>query len=344
MQDDLRRTVNAAVIRPSRVLVLGATAAFALGLRVPEPVQYLPFVASLVLLGLPHGAVDHLVPARLSGLSPDARGVLGVGLLYLVLASLCLILWFAAPAAAFALFIAVTVFHWGAGDLHALVSFGPKEFSRLDRGTRSLLLLARGSIPMLVPLLAFPDVYRAVAADATGLFGPGLASSAAFSPAFRLVVGLALAGVVLASLLCAARSLRGAHLVTLAAETLLLVAFFAVVPPILAVGLYFTLWHAPRHIARLVLLDETPAAGRRAERAGSALGRFARDAAPLTAVALGLLVALFFAVDVRPGDPGSLLALYLVLVSALTLPHAVVVTYMDGRQGLWARPPASASG
>lgn len=329
------------MIRPSRVLVLVATLAFALGLRLPEPVQYLPFAASLLLLGLPHGAVDHLVPARLSGQSPDARGVLGVGVLYLVLSGLCLALWFAAPAAAFALFVAVTVFHWGAADLHALVFFGLRAFSRLGRGSRVLLLLARGGIPMLVPLLAFPDVYRAVAADATGLFGAGF--GAAFAPAFRVVVGLALAATVLASLLCAAWDLRRvrASLLTLVGETLLLVAFFAVVPPVFAVGLYFTLWHAPRHIARLVLLDGTSAAERRP---GAALGRFARDAAPLTAVALGLLVALFFAVDVRSGDPGSLLALYLVLVSALTLPHAAVVTYMDGRQGLWARPSGWPSG
>ncbi len=315
--------MNAAVIRPSRVLVLAATLAFALGLRAPEPVQYLPFAVSLLLLGLPHGAIDHLVPARLSGLSPNARGVLGVGLLYLALSGLCLALWFAAPAAAFALFIAVTIFHWGAGDLHALIFFGPKTFCRLGRGTRALLLLSRGGIPMLVPLLTFPDVYRAVAADATGLFGAGF-GAAAFSPAFRFAVGLALTGVVLAALFLAAGDLGGrGPLLSLASETLLLVVFFAVVPPVLAVGLYFTLWHAPRHVARLVLLDGTSAAGLRL---GPVLGRFARDAAPLTAVALGLLVALFFAVDVRSGDAGSLLALYLVLVSALTLPHAVVVT------------------
>ncbi len=38
-------------------------------------------------------------------------------------------------------------------------------------------------------------------------------------------------------------------------EDLVLVAFFAVVPPVLAVGLYFTLWHAVRHILRLELTE-----------------------------------------------------------------------------------------
>ena len=59
-------------------------------------------------------------------------------------------------------------------------------------------------------------------------------------------------------------------------------AFFAVVPPVLAVRLYVALWHAPRHIARLVLLDPAPA-----------LSRFARDAAPLTGLALAVLAGLY---------------------------------------------------
>ena len=96
-------TVRAAVVWPSRAVVLLSTVAFAAGLAVPGWVQYLPFAASLVLFGLPHGAADHLVPARLAGRAADRRSVLGVVLLYLALSGLCLALWFDAPAAAFVL-------------------------------------------------------------------------------------------------------------------------------------------------------------------------------------------------------------------------------------------------
>lgn len=64
---------------------------------------------------------------------------------------------------------------------------------------------------------------------------------------------------------------------------------------------------------------------------GAAPSRFARDAAPLTGLALALLAALYLAVPAGEGDAGSLLAVYLVLISALTLPHAVWVSYMDAR-------------
>lgn len=40
-------------------------------------------------------------------------------------------------------------------------------------------------------------------------------------------------------------------------EIVLLAAFFALVPPVLAVGLYFCLWHSVRHVGRLMLLDPT---------------------------------------------------------------------------------------
>jgi hypothetical protein len=53
------------------VRVVGALgAAIAGALLVPgviESIQWLPLVLSLVVFGVPHGAVDHLVPGRLLG-------------------------------------------------------------------------------------------------------------------------------------------------------------------------------------------------------------------------------------------------------------------------------------
>ncbi len=337
---ETRQTVRGAVVWPSRAVVLLLTVAFAAALGVPGWAQYLPFAASLVLFGLPHGAVDHLAPSRLAGKDADARSVLAVVLLYLALSGLCLALWFAAPAAAFVLFVCVTVFHWGAGDLHALLFFGPEGLSGMGRASRALLLLVRGGLPMLVPLLFFPDAYRGVATAAAGLFGADAAAlSGAFSPAFRLAAGAGLAAVAAVFFVHAAGDLNGERraLLPVAFETTLLFAFFAVVPPVLAVGLYFTLWHAPRHVARLVLLDPAGARYLGAGRPLRALARFAREAAPLTVLAIALLAGLLLAVPRPAGDPGSLLALYLVLVSALTLPHASLVAYMDARQGVWGR-------
>lgn len=334
-----RRAAIAAVVVPSELLVLSLTLAFAAGLRVPEALLYAPFAASLVLFGLPHGALDHLVPSRLAGRRPDARGVLGVAFLYVALSGICLALWFTVPIFAFAAFICLTAYHWGAGDLHALLFFGPPALRRTGRPTRALLLAGRGCVPMLVPLAFFPDAFRGVAADVAGLFGAGVVGlSLIFEPGVRGALLAGLAATLALALVLASRDLgrQRRRLLPVVGETVLLFVFFAVVPPVLAVGVYFTAWHAPRHIARLILLRPAPPGMPRRRSWPRDLARFVRDAAPLTALALVGLAWLYAAVPTGAEDAGSLLALYLILVSVLTVPHAAVVTYMDRRQGVWA--------
>jgi beta-carotene 15,15'-dioxygenase len=339
---NVQRVLRRWVLWSSWLLVATLVLLFAAGLTVPPRAEYLPFALSLVLFGLPHGAVDHLAVPRLLGQDAGRTGpMLAVGLLYLVLGGLYLALWFVAPVAAFTLFIALTWFHWGGGDLYAIAAFtSDRGEYPAGRTRRALTLLVRGGLPMLVPLLAFLETYRAVAESTIGLFVPvsvGILSWI-FEPSFRLLAGVAFVlfavGVLASGYGSAKKSgARGSWLVDVA-ETAVLALYFALVPPVLAVGLYFCLWHAPRHVARLVLLDEKSAGALETGRVASALVRFARDAAPLTAAALVLLLGLYLAVPENTVAPSSLLALYLVLVSALTLPHVVVVSFMDVRQGL----------
>jgi len=62
--------------------------------------------------------------------------------------------------------------------------------------------------------------------------------------------------------------------------------------------------------------------------------RFSAQAAPVTGVALLILAGLFCALVPRTsGGPLGLLGIYLVLISALTVPHTVIVAMMDHVQG-----------
>jgi Brp/Blh family beta-carotene 15,15'-monooxygenase len=196
---------------------------------------------------------------------------------------------------------------------------------------------------MLAPLAFHPTAYRGVVAAFVALFdGPTGSLSPFFTPTARLAAG---GGLLACSLLVVAlgawRVRRGAAArpwFADAGELVLLWAFFALLPPVLAVGLYFTLWHALRHIARLLVVDPDAQRALTSGDVGSAFRRFARDAAPLTAVSLLLFVALALAVPSSPAglaEADALLALYLVGIAALTLPHVVVVTWMDRVQGVW---------
>ena len=86
----------------------------------------------------------------------------------------------------------------------------------------------------------------------------------------------------------------------------------------------------------------SPKRARNRWRRAALLPPFARDAAPLTLAAVVSLAGLYLVVPGAGASPPALLALYLVLISALTLPHVVVVfSWMDARQGLWRRKEAS---
>nr|WP_255479160.1 Brp/Blh family beta-carotene 15,15'-dioxygenase [Natronomonas sp. LN261] len=99
--------------------------------------------------------------------------------------------------------------------------------------------------------------------------------------------------------------------------------------------MYFCVWHALRHIVRLLAVDPTAAAALESRRYGAAISAFVRDAAPLTAVSLGLLGSLYLVVPGTVTDPLALVGTYLVLIAVLTLPHVVVVTVMDYEQRIW---------
>jgi Brp/Blh family beta-carotene 15,15'-monooxygenase len=308
--------------------VLALTLAWLLGVSVPVEYQYLPLLASVVLLGLPHGAVDYVaLPRALAGrLTRD--GLALVAAIYLVGGLAYGGLWFLAPVPAAVLFVALTWFHWGQGELYPLVALYGADY--LDSTPLSILtILVRGGLPMVVPLVAFPDRYRAVLESFVAPFGATVAAWP-FAPTTRLAIAVAFGGLTVLSLALSYRRATGGRAWRLdAAETALLWGYFLVVPPVLAVGVYFCLWHSVRHIARVIALDErAPTVSWRS------LGRFAVEALPATAGALVLFGALWLLAPSPSATVEGVVGLYLVLVAVLTLPHTVVVSLLDREQGL----------
>lgn len=265
-----------------------------------------------LLLGLPHGAVDHVVPVWLAARGASRALRLAVPLGYAAVAGIALAAFRAVPAPALAAFLALSIAHFGAADgaLHDERAGEPVRY-RIDE------VLARGGPPVLVPLLLWPGtVDPLLAAVAPGL--PGLLSGEV-----RTVAAIALLAAVVATAL---REFRAGSPVV-AAEPLLLVGFFAAVPPPLAIGAYFAAWHSTRHVARLLHSDPGNHADLTAGRLGRPLGRFARRAALPTLAATAVLAALLG----RPGHPVDPLPTTVAVLAALTVPHAALVAWMDRR-------------
>ncbi|TKX76060.1 Brp-like protein [Halorubrum sp. GN11_10-6_MGM] len=304
------------------------------------------FALGTLVVGMAHGAVDHLVPLRAAPGVSLRRSIAVVSVAYAILGAAVVAAFFLAPVAAFVGFIALTWLHWGQGDVATLAIAGVDHLP--TSAERWLALVVRGGLPMGVPLLAHPEEYRLVAEWIVGLFlvDPGAAATAVdplFTPGVRLGVGVGMAAATLASVGLGYRRVRGGARSGRDAggwrrdvgELAVLWAWFLLAAPVFAIGVYFALWHALRHVGRLVLVDPAAASAASAGDAVGALARFARDAAPLTLGGFLVVGAVGVAVPAGVAAPGDVLAVSLVAIAAMTLPHVAVVAWLDRRQAVW---------
>ena len=317
----------------------------------PVEVGVATFALGTLVVGMAHGAVDHLVPLRAASGVSLRRSIAVVSVVYAVLGGAVVAAFFLAPVAAFVGFVAVTWLHWGQGDVAALSIAGVDHLP--TSAERWLALVVRGGLPMGVPLLTHPEEYRLVAEWTVGLFlvGPGAAATAVdplLAPTVRAAVGVGMATATLASVGLGYRRVRGgdgegrdpAGWRRDVGELAVLWAWFLLAAPVFAIGVYFALWHALRHVGRLVLVDPEAASAASAGDAVGALARFGRDAAPLTLGGFLVVGAVGAGVPAGVAAPGDLLAVSLVAIAAMTVPHVAVVAWLDRRQGVW-RPGAT---
>ncbi|WP_135667504.1 Brp/Blh family beta-carotene 15,15'-dioxygenase [Halorhabdus rudnickae] len=314
--------------------LLGLAIVYPLVAPLSDRVRYLPLLASVGAFGLPHGALDYVALPRALDDRVTVRGLGIVGALYAVLGVGYLALWWLAPLPAAILFIALTWFHWGQGELYVLRDIFGATY--LDRIQQVLTIVVRGGLPMLVPLIGFPDRYRAVLETFVAPFGGTVGGWPLFDPGAGLVLAMVFGTITVTTLLRGRRLARdGAKQAWRldASETALLWVAFLVVEPVLAIGVYFCLWHSVRHLGRVGWLDGRVRSALADGRWPRAVGRVTLEAAPPTVAALALIGGLFVALPATTVAGAT--GLYLVGIAVLTLPHTAIVTWIDRRQGLW---------
>ena len=327
--------------------VISCLVVLALALLDPEvaerpEVQWAPWALGLLAFGIPHGALDHRVNRHPRRASSDLVFLAG----YLAPMVGVLIVWCIAPIVALIGFLILAAFHFGQGDLYWSRLFR-KEISlesndRLVRTRQkvdwqsALLLLVRGLVPVGLPVLVFADEF-AVAADL--LAGRLFRDTARWTLPEPVRLG-ALIGVALLTLVHFATLSREAWLqpshrsiaLSEAAGSALLVGLFSVVPPVLAMGVYFNTWHSVRHVVRLLpVVEPTREFALRGEWP-TALVCFHRATLPTTLTALAMMGTLWWFLRAQTGALADFGLAALVMVSALTLPHVLVVLQMDRSQ------------
>ena len=262
------------------------------------------FLSSAVVLGVPHGACDPWVPGWLLHRPSQVPFLVAFFLLYLGISFLYLLAWKVVPFVATFFFLLLTAWHWGTADASLL----------LPPGLRWLMFgLGRGLLVMLAPF-AF---HTAEAWQVVALMAPQ--AGPAPSPAF--FQGLLLLPLVLTLLSRPGWTEWG--------ETFLLLVLLALTPPLVGVGTYFIAFHAWRHLLRLAELRDQLSSQLPIRAWLCSLGRLLLFAVPLTLATLALLPALPRFLDLHPVNPEAWVGSYLILLAVLTLPHAILVGWMD---------------
>ena len=288
------------------ILTVLVSVAFRSTALTPEtPNGLLPIAIVALALGVPHGAVDQLILRR----ALTVRQFLVFGLGYVLITALAIALIITAPIPSFLVVLAGTVWHFGTGDVEATAVL---QGTPPEKGlVRVVLALALGSAPVLLPLTS------PASASTLALIEPQLSQLVTPGAIFIVRIAVFIVIGVSVAILIGQRKYRAI------VELLALTALGCLASPLLAFAIYFGLWHAIRHTARLAqhtygyLSAET-------------LGLiFRRGVASLIGfiVVVGILVTRSSTLT----SAGELLWFGLAIVWGLTVPHMILVAAFDRR-------------
>jgi beta-carotene 15,15'-dioxygenase len=269
----------------SLVALVLAAVSLVLG-RFDERVELIVVASLIVVLGVPHGALDTLFARRLYGIS-TLGGWLRFGLIYLLLSGLVVGLWFFQPALFLIGFLIISAAHFS-GDPTA----GTPWPTRIIYG---------GAIIILPSLLHAADIARLFALLA------GEESAAIIGPWLSLLVWPWVVGLVLASL----QRVRSDWLTAVELGAVGVLAIAA--PPLISFVVFFCGMHSARHILRSVDYSGRPSLYR----------LLAAALLPMLGVLGGSALAWYFLREISLD--AKIIQLVFVGLAALTVPHMALV-------------------
>ena len=299
-------------------IVLGLFISVPLSFFFPNELGWQIALALIALtVGIPHGAVDHIVTVPKFASLKMAFFLLG----YLAVTGL--VIWFilSANLLGFQLVVLMSAIHFGIGD----ASFIAELDRRQGNGDfpKVWYAMAAGFTPVVLPLVSNQS------SAALQQVNPEITNWAfGFAPSLFVIFVLLNLGVTLLMLL----KKRNQEALDLA----LLLGISLIAPPLVAFAFYFGLWHALRHTGRLSL--ELPASLKAHESDRPVLAFWKAVLAGIPA--LILVIAFTFWLGLSGGGfslPRDLLWYLLVVIWALTVPHMALTARLDAKAMGWGR-------
>ena len=260
-------------------------------------------------IGIPHGALDHLVTLPRGSFKKMALFIT----LYVAVAVLAVIALLTWNVVGFILVVVMSAVHFGIGDA-AFISEIDRRSEETKRFQKYLYATAAGTLPVVIPLVSDKST------SALEKVNPVLVDWHQGLNNDLLLWVMLITAFALLRLVQRRRDGEAIDLV-------LLYLLAVTAPPLVAFAVYFGCWHAMRHTARLTL---TLPSSQEAFTNGSAKRAFIRAVLPGTPALVGTFVIAALIVLLR-GDAldDQFLWVSLVVVWALTVPHMAVTARLD---------------
>ena len=260
-------------------------------------------------VGIPHGALDHLVTLPKS--SPvKMAGFITIYVAVAVIAVILLLTW---NVVGFIFVVAMSAVHFGIGDA-AFISEMDRRSSYTNRFPRFSYAASGGSLPVVIPLVSEKS------SAALERVNPVLVNWHQGFNDELLLLTLVIFAIALLRLLQKRRISDGIDL-----SLLYLLALTA--PPLVAFAVYFGCWHAMRHTARLTLVLPR---SQKAFAEGRSTDAFLSAIWPGLPALIGTFVVAGIVIAFRGGSVSDqFLWITLVIVWALTVPHMAVTARLD---------------
>ena len=262
-----------------------------------------------LIIGIPHGALDHLVTLPKDKPAKMALFVI-IYVLIAVAAVWAILQW---NVLGFQLVVIMSAAHFGIGDAAFIA-----ESERLNNGVsksltdRLIYAIPAGLLPVFVPLTS--DLTNSALAEVN----PQLINWAGSNSNLIHLLVLLIAASSLFILVLKRDDKSAMDLALLAALSIL-------TPPLVAFAIYFGLWHALRHTARLTLnLSKSEIAYQNNEPKRA----FINAVLPGIPALIGTFIVAAVLAATNP-DNSRLLWSILVVIWALTVPHMMVTAKLD---------------
>ncbi|MFN2373123.1 MAG: Brp/Blh family beta-carotene 15,15'-dioxygenase [Cyclonatronaceae bacterium] len=270
---------------------------------------------AVFVIGIPHGAVDHVVAADLYGMRQRVTDHLLFYSSYLLVMLLVGLLWLFYPLVGMVLFLLISVYHFGQADMVALVQ-PASPFSALFSWSRGLMVIT--AIIFTDPYVCLPIIEAAIR-----MSPEWLSSLYQYSSIILVAAVVQYYAIVLIVLSLGALNVSRLRFL---GDSLLLTALLVLTHPLIGFAFYFALWHSMGHVQEMISFFRDN--GRHVT-----IWSFYRLALPFTLVSLFGLSVLFF-VQRTYSVGNEMISLLFILISVLTLPHMIIVDRMFARKAI----------